>query len=152
MLRLASASAALSRSSPSSSSSSRRLLNYLELRRGLAADAAGGVVTRSPPAEKAPLRQRMAWFTAGLATTLGLGLYQVGADATSAVAKLETELKSLRDETVRTQTVLRGRIAKLEAQLGKKLADAELAPASAAKQSVAAAALTATTTDEEQQQ
>jgi hypothetical protein len=74
-------------------------------------------VVVSPPKEKAPLKTRFAWFTTGLAITLGLGLYQVGSDASQAAQTLELELKTLRDETVKTQQVLRARIAKLEAQL-----------------------------------
>ena len=104
----------------------------LVARRGLADDAgaaaaapavpppAATVVTKSPPRPRAPLRQRAAWFTAGLGLTLGLGMYQVGQDASDAVLTLEKELTKLRDETVQTQSVLRARIAKLEGELGKR--------------------------------
>ena len=104
----------------------------LVARRGLADDAAATTtapkpaattssgVTVSPPRPRAPLRQRAAWFTAGLGLTLGLGMYQVGQDASDAVLALERELAKLRDETVQTQSVLRSRIAKLEGELGKR--------------------------------
>ena len=96
------------------------------VRRGLAEEASGAkpVVTHSPPRDKAPLLTRLAWFTSGVALTLGLGMYQVGQDASDAVLKLESELTKIRDETVKTQSVLRTRIAKLEAELGKKARDA----------------------------